>query len=294
LEITVFTPTYNRAYTLQRLYDSLLKQNYTDFEWLIIDDGSTDNTEELVNSFVVDCKSFSIRYYQVENGGKHRAINKALTLANGRLFYIVDSDDYLPDNSLQSIIELENTIPADKRTEYAGIAGIRTDINSALIGKTFDGEICDCTYLEATSNNIHGDKAEVYYTEVLRRYPFPEFENEKFIPESVVWNIIAADGYKLRYFNKNIYNCEYQKDGLTAQVTTHYSKSPKGYGLLISQRIKYGKLVKLSKWKTIFDYYRTFNGKASFKEIATNLDMNTVYLYFRILGIRIFYKLYNR
>lgn len=100
--ITVFTPSYNRAYCLPRLYISLKTQTYIDFEWLIIDDGSFDDTEQLVREWLQTPMSF-IRYYKQENGGKHRAINRAVALAKGDLFFIVDSDDYLPSDSLKQL-----------------------------------------------------------------------------------------------------------------------------------------------------------------------------------------------
>ena len=101
--ITVFTPTYNRGYIIEKLYNSLVSQNYNEFEWLIVDDGSTDQTQELISNFIT--KGFiDIRYFKQENGGKHRAINKGVKLAKGELFFIVDSDDYLSNNALDRVL----------------------------------------------------------------------------------------------------------------------------------------------------------------------------------------------
>lgn len=292
--ITVFTPTYNRAYTLERLYRSLQSQTVQEFEWIVIDDGSTDNTEELIANFKKENNMFSIRYEKVENGGKHRAINRGVELAKGELFYIVDSDDLLPSESLEMLLEISNSIEIDEKENFAGVCGQKGNLNQTEIGSTFTGDVIDITYLETRENGISGDKAEVYYTEILKKFPFPEFDDEKFIPESVVWNRIGETGLKLRYFNKIIYCCEYLDDGLTKQGIEKLKNIPKGYGLYLSQSIRYGKLRKLKKWETILEYYNMFCEKYSIWELSKNLDMNPVKLYFRILGMRLFYKLYNR
>lgn len=294
MEITVFTPTHNRGYIIRNLYESLKKQTFEDFEWVVIDDGSTDNTEELFSEILEKDNSFSIVYKKVENGGKHRAINKGLELASGRLFFIVDSDDVLPYDSLEIIVKYEREIPDSQKSSYAGVCGLRGADKNNYLGTTFSGGWLDITYLETQKNGIYGDKAEVYYTDLLKRYPFPEYENEKFILESVVWNLIGADGFKLRYFNECVYYCEYLEDGLTNQGMKKFEATPKGYGLYLHQSIKYGKLKKLRKWQTLLEYYNMFRGKISFMEISRNLKMNPVKLYFRLLGLRLFYKLYNR
>lgn len=294
MEVTVFTPTYNRAYIIEKLYQSLKRQTFHDFEWIVLDDGSTDDTEKLFERILAEKSFFTIKYQRVKNGGKHRAINKGVKLASGRLFFIVDSDDYLPDDSLETIVKYESSISDESKLFFAGIAGLKGRDTTHLMGTTFEGDFRDLTYLETQDNNIFGDKSEVYYLEIMKQFPFPEFDNEKFIPESVVWNEIASNGYKLRYFNKLTYNCDYLEDGLTQQGEEKYKSIPKGYGLYLSQSIKFGKITKLNKWRKLFDYYRMYQSKISVREMANNLQMNPIYYYFRILGIRIFYKLYNR
>lgn len=294
MEITVFTPTYNRAYIIKTLYNSLKKQTFQDFEWIVIDDGSTDNTPQLFDEILNEGHAFPIIYHRVENQGKHFAVNRAVSMASGRLFFIVDSDDSLPDDSLETIIKYEKTIPIDERKLFAGVVGLRGAKDGSIWGTSFEGDHLDVSYLDAPSNNIYGDRAEVYYTKILKKYPFSQFENEKFIPESTVWNLIAADGYKLRYFNSIVYYCAYLEDGLTLQGKEKYREIPKGYGLYISQLVEYGRVKKLKKWELLFDYYRMFHSKISVREMANNLQMNPVYYYCRIMGIRVFYKLYNR
>ena len=294
MEITIFTPTYNRAYIIRNLYESLKVQTFTDFEWIVIDDGSTDNTSDIFTGILSEENFFPIIYKKVENGGKHRAINKGLELASGRLFFIVDSDDSLPADSLETIVKYEKSIPEFEKKIFSGVAGLKGYNSSNLVGNTFDGNYIDITYLETSDHGIHGDKAEVYYTDVLKKYPFPEFQGEKFIMESVVWNEIGAAGLKLRYFNEIVYFCEYLEDGLTKQGLKKFKNTPKGYGLYLYQSIKYGNLKKLKKWQAIRDYYYMFTKRISFFEIARNLRMNPIKLYLRIMGMKIFYKLYNR
>ncbi|MEH7419366.1 glycosyltransferase family A protein, partial [Neobacillus drentensis] len=203
MKITVFTPTFNRGYIVEKLYRSLQQQTFNDFEWLVIDDGSKDNTEELFKKWMSEENSFPIRYIKYENGGKHRAINRATDMANGELFFIVDSDDYLTNDALESIVEWEKSL-SDKKL-FCGVSGNRGKSKNDILGTTFNGEYIDATSLERNKFNINGDKAEVFYTDILKRYKFDEFEGEKFISEATVWERMANDGFKIRWFNKTIY-----------------------------------------------------------------------------------------
>jgi glycosyltransferase involved in cell wall biosynthesis len=235
LKITVFTPTFNRAYILGNLYKSLQKQTYTNFEWLVIDDGSTDNTNELFSSWKLENNKFPIQYYKVENGGKHRAINKGTDLATGELFFIVDSDDFLTEDALETIVKWESTI--EKKEDFCGVSGNRGKNQNDFWGTTFDGEFIDATSLERNKKNITGDKAEVFYTNILKKYKFAEFEGEKFLTEATVWNRMAADGYKIRWFNKTIYISNYLDDGLTKNMEVTFARNPIGTAYYINQQI---------------------------------------------------------
>lgn len=294
MRITVFTPTYNRGYIIENLYRSLQQQSFHDFEWIVIDDGSEDNTEELINKMKKKENGFFITYIKQDNGGKHRAINRGVSLANGELFFIVDSDDYLTADSLEYIDKMERTIPADKKVEFAGICGLRGYSCEKINGRTFKGEILDIISLDRPQYGIYGDKAEVFYTDILKRYPFPEYDGENFITECVVWDKIAADGYKLRYFNKIVYICDYLPDGLTAHEKELKVKNPKGDGLYLYQSAQYKKITGLGKWNQFLQYYYMHRNNMKFKDIAGNLHINPVILYLRLLGMRIFYKLYDR
>ena len=210
--ITIFTPTYNRAYIIHKLYESLKTQTFKDFEWLVVDDGSTDNTELLFKQWLQEDNFFKINYYKTKNGGKHRAINFGLEYAQGDKFFIVDSDDYILDIALERVSEWFETIKG-KEQEFCGVVGNRGKNLKDIWGTTFEGNKIDCTYLESIHNNINGDKAEIYFTDILRKNKFPEFQNEKFIQEGSVWYEIANQGLKLRYFNEIIYITEYLDDG---------------------------------------------------------------------------------
>ncbi|WP_410984893.1 glycosyltransferase family 2 protein [Bacillus cereus] len=258
MKITVFTPTYNRGYIIEKLYRSLQEQTYRNFEWLVIDDGSSDNTEELFKLWKLEANSFSIRYYKVENGGKHRAINKGVDLAEGEMFFIVDSDDHITEDALESIVEWENSLE-DKKL-FCGVSGNRGGSSKDFLGTTFKGEYVDATSLERNKYNITGDKAEVFYTDVLRKYKFHEFEGEKFMTEATVWNRMAYEGYKIRWFNKTIYICNYLEDGLTKNMRDIFAKSPKGTAYYINQQIEFykcGLKGKLSYYNLYYDFVKS-------------------------------------
>lgn len=255
MRITVFTPTYNRGYIIERLYRSLQRQSLRDFEWIVVDDGSVDSTEELFAAWCKEENSFPITYKKVPNGGKHRAVNIGLELANGELFFIVDSDDYLPDNALERIDAVEKSIAPEIKQGFCGVCGLKGEEGKA-VGTTYKSNgYLDISTLEREKYEITGDKAEVFYSAVLKSYPFPEFDRERFVTECVVWDKMAYDGYKLRFFNELIYFCDYLPDGLTFQGFDLYANSPKGWGLYIHQSIQYGKLTGKSIEESYLNYY---------------------------------------
>ena len=230
--ITVFTPTYNRAKLLPDLYESLKRQTCKDFEWVIVDDGSTDDTESLVKQWIPQA-DFSICYTKKENGGKQRAVNLGVQKAKGEYFFIVDSDDILTDNAVETALKWFDTIKDEKG--FGGIGGQKGYKNGKAIGESFDGEYLDATTLERSKYRINGDKAEIFYTDVLKKFPFPEFEGEKFVPEALVYNRIAQAGYKLRWFNEIVYLAEYLPDGYSANVDRLLISNWQGYSLYVKE-----------------------------------------------------------
>ena len=221
--ITVFTSTYNRASLLHRLFTSLCMQSFNSFEWLIVDDGSTDNTHDMVMKFAEE-GFIPIRYFFKPNGGKHRAINEGVKHAEGELFFIVDSDDMLPTNALKRVAEVYGQIKEDK--SFGGVAGVDAYPDGRIVGSGLPAPIIDCNSIGIRSKyHVTGDLSEVFRTDVMREFTFPEIEGEKFCPEVLVWNRIARK-YKLRYFNEAIYIAEYQPEGLTARIVEIRMKSP--------------------------------------------------------------------
>lgn len=213
--ITVLTTTYNRAYCLEQLYRSLLRQTVSDFEWLIVDDASDDATSELVLSWINKAETpvIEIYYYKKQRGGKHAALNLGVSKSRGKYIFIVDSDDYLVADAIEKVQAWIQEI--DDNMHFAGIAGLRGYTEKKAIGERPKSSFVDCTNLERKKFSLRGDKAEVYRREILEQYPFPVFEGEYFIPEDVVWNAIAGDGYMLRWHNEIIYIGAYLEDGLT-------------------------------------------------------------------------------
>lgn len=236
--ITVFTPTYNRAYIIGKLYKSLCNQFCKDFEWLIVDDGSTDDTEVLVDSFIAENK-INIRYVKQLNGGKHRAINRGVQLAKGELFFIVDSDDQLPCESIQSVLTYYLQIKNDN--SFAGVSGLRYFFSGKRIGGEVSFSVVDCSFVEFRDiYKVKGDLAEVYRTNILQQYPFPEIIGENFCPEAIVWYRIAQK-YRVRFFNEKIYLCDYLPDGLTNKITKLRMKNP------VSSVLTYAEMYKMNK-----------------------------------------------
>ena len=230
--ITVFTPTYNRAKLLPDLYESLKRQTCKDFEWVIVDDGSTDDTESLVKQWIPQA-DFSIRYKKTVNGGKQRAVNCGVQMAQGDCFWIVDSDDKLTENAVETAYKWFDTIK-DKQN-FAGIAGLRGYSTEKIIGTTFEGEYLDITCLERVKHNVNGDKSEICYRDMLKKFPFPEFAGEKFVPEALVYNRIAMAGYKMRWFNEIVYIGDYLPDGYSANVDRLLISNWKGYSLYVKE-----------------------------------------------------------
>lgn len=236
--ITVFTPTYNRKYTLSRLYHSLVNQIEKDFEWLIVDDGSVDQTQLLIEDFKKENK-ISIRYYYTENGGKQRAINKAVQLAKGELFFIVDSDDYLVPEALEEIRKEWGEV--EDKMKYAGLCFRKILASTGnVLGDCFPFEKFDSDSLELTYNYKEKvDKAEVFHTSILKKFPFPEFEGENFVPEALVWFRMADTGFILRCVDKGIYICEYLADGLTQNFKLNLKRNNHSFGLFYRELLRY-------------------------------------------------------
>lgn len=256
-KVTLFTPTYNRAYILETLYRSIQRQTFRDFEWLIVDDGSTDGTEVLVKGWMSEGNDFPIRYYRQPNGGKCRAINYGLDLAQGELFFIMDSDDYLTDDALERVVYWESTI-ADKPM-FMGVVGNRGTSEAESPNRPLGAPYRDCNvfvrYPEYTKDVVDGEHAGVWYTELHRRYKYPEFEGENFMTPCITWNRMAHDGYQVRIFDEIIWVCKYLEDGLTMQGNMRFIKNPQGHGLSLREKaefLHYPLKKKMKMWYTFY------------------------------------------
>lgn len=234
--VTVFTPTYNRAYILRKLYESLQEQTDKDFEWVVVDDGSTDDTQELIAGFKAENR-IPITAVKTPNGGKHRAINRGVGLAKGELFFIVDSDDYLTADAIGQI--RRNWEDERDRSNLGGLClrKINYSDNRPVGGDTDIERGIYSSPEIAYKLGVSGDKAEVFRTCVMKEFPFPSFEHENFVPESLVWNRIA-DKYKLLFVNTGIYMCDYLPDGLSKNFSRNLKRNPRGFALFYREEWK--------------------------------------------------------
>jgi glycosyltransferase involved in cell wall biosynthesis len=250
--ITVFTPTYNRAYTLSQLYKSLVKQTNKSFEWLIVDDGSIDNTRVLVKQWKEE-KKVDISYIKTPNGGKQRAINIGVKHAKGKLFFIVDSDDFLTTDAVEKIHSLWQIVETE---EVTGGLLLRKILNNKVLGGAFPCYQFKANSLEvAYKYGVKQDKAEVFATEKLKEFPFPVAKDEKFVPESYIWNRLTKK-YPLWCVDEAIYNCEYLPDGYTYNVKQNFKRNPKGFALYYKDVLGYKEVPFKDKIKALIRYFQ--------------------------------------
>lgn len=254
--VTVFTPAYNRAAYLGLLYESLCKQDFADFEWVVVDDGSTDDTRETVARFVVEGE-IAVHYHHQENAGKHVAINKGVELAQGELFFIVDSDDTLTAHALSTIAQQWQTVlELPDAARFAGVCGLRIHQDGTVIGGNVDYDTLDVSTIDYRFKfGYQGDRAEVIRTDVMRQYPYPQLAGERFCADAVVWNRIGKS-YLLRYFNQGIYVCEYLDGGITDTSVRLRRASPKGAGLYYAEMADLPGLTAFQRLKAVVNFWR--------------------------------------
>ncbi len=278
--ITVFTAVYNRKEEIENLYNSLKRQECYDFEWLIVDDGSSDHLDEKVEAWKREQDLFEINYFWKENGGKHTAINCGAGLANGKYFFICDSDDYLKDDAIK------NLVCWDKLTDdesLAGLCGQRENSQGEYLLWQKDGAICRRyggkplfdVYIDANMHDaveqygLWGDRAEAFRTEVIRQYPFPEYEGERFCPESVIYNQMARDNLIFRWYNESLVVGDYRDDGMTNNIQDFLVKSPRAWADDIKYMIGDDTLL----WSKMEEYYVYMRDTLSKEKIAEYLEL---------------------
>lgn len=225
--LTIFTPAYNRSNTLPRTYESLCAQDCKDFIWLIVDDGSTDHTAELVKGWQKKDNGFEIQYIYKDNGGMHTAHNTAYENIRTELNVCIDSDDCLAKGAVRNILTAWQEV-RDKN--YAGLIGLDADIATGeVIGKGFHEGTTETTLMGYYAAGGAGDKKLVYRTDVIKEYPpYPVFEGEKYVALAYKYRLIDQD-YKLAVLPEILCEVEYQSDGSSNTMWKQYLNNPKGF-----------------------------------------------------------------
>ncbi|MEG1737734.1 MAG: glycosyltransferase family 2 protein [Odoribacter sp.] len=223
--LTVFTPAYNRAHTIERTYESLCRQTSKDFVWLIVDDGSSDNTKELINNFITE-RLIEINYVYQQNQGMHGAHNTAYKNIDTELNICIDSDDYMPDDAVEKIIDFWQK---NKSDEYAGFIGLDQKDGGDIIGTIFPEDMKETTLSDFYLKGGKGDKKLIYRTDVIKNYPeYPLFDGERYVGLAYKYHLIDLD-YKLLTFNCIVCIVEYQVDGSSMNMFKQYWNNPRGF-----------------------------------------------------------------
>ena len=248
--LTIFTPTYNRAYVLGKCYESLKRQTVKDFIWLIVDDGSSDNTKELVSSWIEE-KILEIKYIYQENQGMHGAHNTAYENIDTELNVCIDSDDYMPDDAVEKIL---NFWEKNKSDEIAGIAALDAYESGQVIGDRFPDDLKTSALFDLHYKyKIKGDKKLVYRTELTKQYPYPIFEGEKYVSLSYKYTMIDRE-YPLALMNEVLCIVEYMEDGSSLNMINQYRKNPKGFAFLRIHNLNNPKAKPIFKFKECVHY----------------------------------------
>lgn len=237
--ITVFTPTYNRGYILSQLYQSLVNQTNQSFIWLIVDDGSTDQTEQLVRQWIIESK-IKIEYYYQTNQGKSMAHNRGVSLTRTELFACVDSDDYLASCAIEKIL----LVWENKTERYTGILAFKGYSSGDPVTEIKNSNCESSTLKNAyVIHGLVGDTMLIFRTDIISKYEFPFFPGEKFVPESYLYDLIDQHG-ELILLKKVLYYCEYLEDGYSKNLARFLKNNPQGYLAYITQRLRFDKTIK--------------------------------------------------
>ncbi|MGL4656100.1 MAG: glycosyltransferase family 2 protein [Sarcina sp.] len=290
--LTIFTPTFNRGYKLKDVYDSLLIQTNQDFEWLVIDDGSNDDTACLVKKFI-DEKKIKITYKYQENMGKHVAHNTAIDICTTEMFFCLDSDDILAKNCVEWVHNIFEKIDIK---DYSGIVGLKGDLTGNVIGNFFDLDSNESNLYDLY--NVHGKKGDtslIFRTEVLKKHKFPHFPKEKFCPEGTIYNSIDLE-YKLIVLNKILCLVEYLDDGLTRNGEKIALSSPRGYAEYKKMELKLSKTNK-TKFKNKAGYFMYLGLAKNYNEILKDFNKVQIIIFAPIaimIYLRLKYRSYRK
>lgn len=249
--LTVFTPLYNRINTLKRTYESLKRQTSKDFIWLIVDDGSTDNPYEIIKEWIKINNGFEIKYVYKENGGMHTAHNTAYENIDTELNVCVDSDDYMPDNAVELIVNCWNE---NKNKGYAGIIALDfADSTKKVIGKELPTYKESTTLMGYYNNGGFGDKKLIYRTDIIKAIPpYPVFDNEKYVALAYKYHLID-EKYELKILNECVCIVDYQMDGSSTNMYRQYVRNPKGFAFWRKEQMKHSINIK-QKFKACIHY----------------------------------------
>lgn len=281
--VSVLTPTYNREHLLIRLFESLNSQTNFDFEWIIIDDGSTDNTKDVIDTFKTS--KFDIKYIYKKNGGKHTALNLGIKSCIGLLTFIVDSDDWLKTNAIESIITIYDKYKENEK--LAGFSFLREYPDGKLnVKSNYENEyIGSYNQVRIYEQNI-GDMAEVYYTNILKKYSFPEIKDEKFLSEDIVW-IEIGKKYDLVFLDYSIYISNYLSDGLTKNRRKNNIKSCNGCYLtgksMLSIKLPFKLKIKYNVYLYVYGKFSNKKYKDIKKDTNNRLLLNLIHPFSFIL-----------
>lgn len=288
---TVFTATYNRKDFLKNLYQDLVNQSFKDFEWLIVDDGSEDETERLVKAWIKEDK-LSIKYFYKKNGGKHTAINLGVKHAKGELVFLADSDDRLLSNGLEVMYSAWSKLK--NKDEFCGVAGLFSYDNEEIVGTKFKEDLLEIPFVDVYFKyNMKGDKAVFFTTDIMKQYPFPEEENVKFIMEAVVWYEMSKK-YKIKCINEVIQIKEYLGDGLTKNSYSERNVRGLAFSYLCLINQKTYPLIKFPKmWMNTYVYLcsNSLLGNLSYFNRINRIRDKILYLLFFPLGYVLFYRI---
>lgn len=263
--LTVFTPAYNRAHTLSRTYASLVNQTCKDFEWLIIDDGSSDGTRELVSGWISEAK-IPIRYIYQENQGMHGAHNTAYRNISTELNTCIDSDDWMPQDAVEIIVSFWKKYGSEK---YAGMVGLDYSSRGNLIGTKFSEGLKETTLSGFYMGGGRGDKKIVYRTDVIRKYPeYPLFEGERYFSLGYKYLLIDQD-FTLLTLNEPLVIVDYQRDGSSMNMYSQYWKNPIGFMFLRKEHMRLYPSVS-KKYRSCVHYVSHMIRSGRYKHLFSN------------------------
>lgn len=271
-KLTIFTPTYNRAYILGKLYGSLLNQTCKEFIWLIVDDGSKDETKDLVNGWIKENK-IEIKYIFQPNGGKMRAHNTGVKNCGTELFFCVDSDDYIVKNAVEEILNFSQELL--KKDNLSAIVAYRGKNESEVIGNKFPKNTKESALNDLYRKGFKGDTSLVFKTEILKNYLFPEIEGENFITEDYSYSLID-EKYRMMVLPEILTVCEYREDGYTQNIVKYIINNPIGMINYYRLKIDLSKTLKEKAMAVI--RYTGFGKLAKQKNLYKNCNAKFLYM----------------